>query len=166
MVYIVFVHYFIIIIGATSVAFSVPLTAFTHFMQTFRQGTVTISYFCRTFLGLVVKVSSWLKIKYRGVAIRMSWYAFYEKIVGGGDVYSEMETRDYNNLRLSGDFLLDLELSPTIPILLLFLDVSLNQNTNSFDPILPYFVPKRCRSWTEIFLHCALLIYLCKIIHF
>ena len=38
-------------------------------------------------------ISSMLKLDKRGVAIRMSWYAFFEKKIVGGDVYSGLESR-------------------------------------------------------------------------
>ena len=51
-----------------SAAFSAPLTAITHFTHTFlsKQQTVTTSYFRVTILGLVGKISSWLKINNGG----------------------------------------------------------------------------------------------------
>ena len=59
-------------------AFSVHASTFS------AQQTFTRSYFHRTILGLVGKISSWLKINKRGVAIRMSWCAFFEKINSRG----------------------------------------------------------------------------------
>ena len=45
------------------------------------------------FMGLVGKISSWLRINRRGgLAIRMSWYAFFEKVYNRGDVYSGLES--------------------------------------------------------------------------
>ena len=45
-------------------------------------------------LGGVAKVSSWLKLIIRGdrVAIRMCWFAFLKQLVGGGGVYSGLES--------------------------------------------------------------------------
>ena len=53
-----------------------------------------MNYFHQTILGLVGTMSSWLKkLISGGVAIRMSWYTFFEKINSwGGDVYFELDS--------------------------------------------------------------------------
>ena len=74
------------------------LEAITHSRKRFStQKTVTTSYFRLTILNRVGNTSYWLKINKRGeggVAIRMSRYAFIEKIkIVGGGVYSGLESK-------------------------------------------------------------------------
>ena len=75
-----------IIIGTTvGCVFSASCSNYAFHASIFSaQQTFTTSYFRRTILGLVGKISSWLKINKRGVAIRMSWCAFFEKINSRG----------------------------------------------------------------------------------
>ena len=47
---------------------------------------ITRSIAFELFLGRTI--SSMLKLNKRGVAIRISWYVFFEKKIVGGDVYS------------------------------------------------------------------------------
>ena len=52
-----------------------------------------MNYFHQTILGLVGTMSSWLKkLISGGVAIRISWYSFFEKINSQGDFYSGLES--------------------------------------------------------------------------
>ena len=56
---------------------------------------LTMNCFHWTILAMVGTMSSWLKIDKRGggVAIRMSWYVFFEKINSRGDIYSGPDWR-------------------------------------------------------------------------
>ena len=85
---IVFVHYFIIIGATFSCVFCASKNKYP-FLHFIKQQTVTISYFSRTFLGLVGEMSSWLIINKRGgVAIRISYYAFFKNyIIRGGRLF-------------------------------------------------------------------------------
>ena len=86
----------VIIIGTTNgCIFSVSCSTYAFHPSIFSaQQEFSTSYFCRTILGLAGKISSWLKInKQEGVAIRLSWCAFFDKINSRGDIYSRLESR-------------------------------------------------------------------------
>ena len=83
----IFVVHNVIIIGTTvGYVFSASCSNYAFHAGIFSaQQTFTTSYFRRTILGLVGKISSWLKINKRGgAALRMSWCAFFEKINSRG----------------------------------------------------------------------------------
>ena len=93
---IIVVHNVIIIGTTVGCIFSASCSNYAFHASIFSaQQTLTTSYFRPTILGLVGKISSWLKSNKRGggVAIRMSWCVFFEKINSrGGDVYSGLES--------------------------------------------------------------------------
>ena len=79
--FIILLHNFIILGITISYVFIASCSKYS-FTQTIfsTQQTVTTSYFRRTNLGRVGKMSSWFKINKReGVEQRMSWYAFLKK---------------------------------------------------------------------------------------
>ena len=85
-----------------SAAFSVLLAAITHFTLAFFQRNkhsqrVT---FAGQFLVCLGKFPLGSKLISGGVAIRMSWCAFFEKINSRGDVYSGLESKELYQLSL------------------------------------------------------------------
>ena len=89
-----YVYYIILAVGCV---FSASCSNYAFHISIFSaQQTFTMSYFRRTILGLVGKISSCLKINKRGAAIRMSWCAFFEKINSRGTFIPDWRIVEYS----------------------------------------------------------------------
>ena len=84
----------VIIIGTTNgCVFSASCSNYAFHASIFSaQQTFTTSYFRRKILGLVGKISSWLKINKRGGCNKNVLVCIFRKINSRGDVYSGLES--------------------------------------------------------------------------